>query len=199
MKNDKDKISSSGKPDCEDDEIIGAALSRGLARSGNIRTDRCPGPGEIAAVVEGNASVGEKDRILKHVNACTDCYELFLLTVELYHDEDCVENIEPVEEMDIVPKREYSHKIFSWRPMALAASILIMAFSLYLLLYRGSEIPKTPGELLDKTAALEEYQTPAPQDQPSEMPFRAKAKINTEADAGKVVQPAPPPPPPKKE
>ena len=58
--------------------------------------------------------------------------------------------------------------------MALAASILIMAFSLYLLLYRSSEIPKTPGELLEKTEALKE------------MPFQAKAKINTEVDAGKV-------------
>ena len=106
MKHDNNKLSSSAAKTNHDDEIIGAALSRGLVQSEITHAEECPGPEEIAAVVEGNAAADERDRVLKHISACPDCYELFLLTVELHNDVEKTVEWEKVEQMAKVARNE---------------------------------------------------------------------------------------------
>lgn len=123
------------------DEKIGTALSRGLAGLETLEMAQCPGPEEIAAVVEGTVSDEERDRVLKHVSGCDACYDMFLLTTQLQKKEE--------EE-----SKEEKHKIIFLKPLALAASLLIVAFSIYLF-YRSAEIPKSPEDLMEKSDALE--------------------------------------------
>ncbi|MCX6581695.1 MAG: hypothetical protein NT166_16110 [Candidatus Aminicenantes bacterium] len=136
----KDKSSLVVIPD-PNDERMGAALSRGLAGTAEFELAQCPRAEEIAAVVEGAAPARVKDRLLKHISTCTDCYESFMLTVELHKQAD-------------LERKEDKHKIIFLRPLALAASVLIVVFTAYLV-FRTGGIPKTPGDL-EKSVTLEE-------------------------------------------
>lgn len=141
MKKDSNKSSSLEWDSSTNDEKIGSALSRGLAGLETLETAQCPGPEEIAAVVEGIVSEEERDRVLKHVSGCDACYDMFLLTAQLQKKEE-EEN------------KEEKHKIIFLKPLALAASLLIVAFSIYLF-YRSGEIPKSPEDLMEKSDAVE--------------------------------------------
>ena len=122
------------------DERLGTVLSRGLAKSKTGETGHCLEPESIAAVVEGTVTGEERDRILKHVSACDTCYKMFLLTSELQKEEE---------------SQQETHKILWMKPLALAASVLIVIFSVYIF-FRSEEIPKTSTELLEKSSALKE-------------------------------------------
>ncbi len=149
------------------DERMGAALSRGLAGTPMTEPEPCPGAEEIAAVVEGTAPTQVRDRLLKHISACTACYKSFMLTVELHKEEE--------EE-----SKEDKHKIIFLKPLALAASVLIVVFTAYLL-FRTGGIPKTPGDLLEQSEALKESSERLRQ--PAEMSYQAKSKEVAETDA----------------
>jgi len=122
------------------DERLGTILSRGLAQSKTGETGHCLEPESIAAVVDGTITGEERDRILKHVSACDTCYEMFLLASELQKEEE---------------SQQETHKILWMKPLALAASVLIVIFSVYIF-FRSEEIPKTSTELLEKSDALKE-------------------------------------------
>jgi len=176
------------------DERMGAALSRGLAGIAEFEPAQCPGAEEIAAVVEGAAPARVKDRLLKHISACVDCYESFLLTVELHKKGE--------EE-----RKEDKHKIIYLRPMALAASVLIVVFTAYLV-FRTGGIPKTPGDL-EKSVTLEEsgetrprlsgtLRRQQPATAPESMEKDKKEEIKADNNLHRFTQPAPAMPPPTK-
>lgn len=148
------------------DERLGAALSRGLAGTAEFEPGQCPGAEEIAAVVEDSAPAKVRDRLLKHISACADCYDSFMLTVELHKKEE-------------VERKEDKHKIIFLRPLALAASVLIVIFTAYIV-FRTGGIPKTPGDLLEKSEVLKE--SPERLRQPAEMTFQDKSKVVAETD-----------------
>lgn len=129
------------------DEALGSLLSSELVRQD---TGECPGPADLADVVEGTASTELKERVLKHVSACESCYETFMLTTELHGEQQIDEVVEREQIFEKTPRRRYR-----WRNLALAASLMIVVFSLYVF-YRSDEIPKTPAEFMAKTEALPE-------------------------------------------
>lgn len=133
------------------DKLIGAALARGLVQSGTrgeAGTDH-PDPETIAAVVEGIVRGDRRDGILKHISACDTCYDTFLLTAELQGE---------VESKKVESEKEKS-KIIPFKPLALAASILIVIFSIYVF-YRSGDIPKTPAQLMEKSEAKKAPEAP---------------------------------------
>lgn len=172
----KDQSSLPMKSD-SNDERMGAALSRGLTAAVEFELDQCaefpecPAPEEIAALVEGTASAQEKDRLFKHISACPACYESFMLTMEL-HKAAAEEE-----------RKEDKHKIIFMRPLALAASVLIVVFTAYFL-FRTGGIPKTQEDLMVKSEALKESSKRLRQ--PAEMSFQDKSKVVTETDARRV-------------
>jgi len=133
------------------DKLLGAALARGLVKTGTpgeSGTDH-PDPETIATVIEGIVYGDERDRILKHISACDTCYDTFLLTAELQGD---------VDNEKAGNKKEKS-KIIPFKPLALAASILIVIFSIYVF-YRSGDIPKTPAQLMEKSEAKKAPEAP---------------------------------------
>lgn len=162
MKKDRNQSSSLEWDSSPNDEKIGTALSRGLAGLETPEMAQCPGAEEIAAVVEGIVSDEERDRVLKHVSGCDTCYDMFLLTAQLQKQEE--------EE-----SKEEKHKIIFLKPLALAASLLIVAFSIYLF-YRSGEIPKTPEDLMEKSDAAEKARVEVRQPPPAPIAKKAIPK-----------------------
>ncbi|MDQ1351343.1 MAG: hypothetical protein QG657_1645 [Acidobacteriota bacterium] len=171
----KDQSSLLMMPD-PNDERLGAVLARGLTAAAGFEPGQCtefsecPAAEEIAALVEGAAPAKEKDRLFKHISACADCYESFMLTMESH---------KKVEE----ERKEDKHKIIFLRPLALAASVLIVVFTAYFL-FRTGGIPKTLGDLPEKSEALNESSERLRQ--PVEMPFQDKSKVVTETDTRRI-------------
>ena len=131
MEKDKDKL-----PVLEAvDERFGDVLSASLREVGD-RADQCPSPEDIAALVDGRITGQRKDGIMKHISSCDACCETFILAAELHK-----EAMAPLQ----APK-ERSNIIF-FRPLALAASILIVVISVYL--FFKSDVPKTSRQLLE--------------------------------------------------
>lgn len=197
MKNNKNKLSSTGMNMSNDDMIVGTALSLGLVQPGKAGINQCPETEDIAAVVEGIAPAINRNEILAHVSTCPDCYESFLLAVELLN------NAENIESLNILESKEETRKIIYLRPLplTLAASIVIMIFSAYLF-FRSSEIPKTPGallekSLLEKSETMKDYQSPTlPQSTGvsfQDKSKKAKSKTNKEEEG--LLRTSPPPPP----
>ncbi|MCU0287043.1 MAG: hypothetical protein MUF15_11685 [Acidobacteria bacterium] len=183
MKQNRNKSSVNIKAG-HDDEIIGTALSRELpfTRPGIIEGHECPTPEDIAAILEGQVSPRKKDLILKHLSTCDDCYELFLLTAGLY------ENQKKEVLLDKLIKKEKMPKIFYWRPIALAASILIMVLSVYLFYRNGNHLSQAPTTLIKKHEPAKEYPAPPPPpgalNESSAKSFQAKTKITADEKAG---------------
>lgn len=170
------------------DKLIGAALARGLVQSGargEAGMDH-PDPETIAAVVEGMVQGDERDGILKHISACDTCYDTFLLTAELQKDGE---------------SKKEKQKIISFRPLALAASILIVIFSIYVF-YRSGDIPKTPAELMEISEAVKMKKAPEPS--VDEVTYAKKsapveaAAMEMEETQKKETEAKPPVPVPKK-
>jgi len=131
MDKDKDKLSVLEAID----ERFGDVLSASLKEAGDS-TDQCPSPEDIAALVEGRITGQKKDEIMKHISSCDTCCETFILASELHK-----EAMAPLQ----APK-ERSNIIF-FRPLALAASILIVVISLYI--FFKSDAPKTSLEFME--------------------------------------------------
>lgn len=143
------------------DKLIGAALTRGLAQAG-IRGEAGsdhPDPETFAAVVEGTVHGDERDRILKHISACDTCYETFLLTTEL--------------QADLESGKEKA-RVNYFRPLALAASILIVVLSIYVF-YQSEDMPKTRREFMEKSEASGDAFTYSKKDAPAEAAAMKKA------------------------
>jgi hypothetical protein len=167
MKKDKDISLSLSRSD----ERLGNVLSRGLAQSKTGETGHCLEPELIAAVVEGTVTGEERDRILRHISACDTCYEMFLLTSELQ------------EEGEI---RQETHKILRLKPLALAASVLIVIFSIYIF-FRSEEIPKTSNELLEKSDTSKDSREKFLQTQPATESPKSKMVFAKEKEEKKIA------------
>lgn len=131
MKDNKDKLSVLEAVD----ERFGDVLSAGLLEAGD-RTDQCPFPEDIAALVDGRITGQKRDEIMKHISSCDACCETFILAAELHK-----QAIAPRQAL-----KERSNIIF-FKPLALAASILIVIVSIYL--FFKTDVPKTSRALLE--------------------------------------------------
>lgn len=99
------------------DEIVGRAVSEGLSQ---VNNGVCPSVEEIACLCEGTLKNGEKDRIIKHVSACDECYEAFRLSLDM-----------------TVQKSVGDRYMPRLRSLALAASIFVAVLSVYLFYSSG--------------------------------------------------------------
>ncbi len=173
MKSSEDKLISS----VARDERLGEVLSNGLKEMG---TDGCPGIEDIALLVDGGAAVSgeKKEEMMKHLASCDNCYEIFLLTTDLQE-----------EKAGTGTKRE-KRKVFLFKPLALAASFLIVIFSIYIF-YKSGEIPKTTGQLARIPEMKKERQVPLPTE--GKKPA-SKADVR---EKDKIKKKAAPPPAPK--
>jgi hypothetical protein len=129
MKDNEDKLSVLEQVD----ERLGEVLSAGLQEIGDV-TDQCPSPENIAALVEGRLSSYKRDEIMKHISSCDTCCETFILAAQLHK--------EAVSREQIPGQR----RLIFFKPLALAASILIVIVSLYL--FFKTDLPQTSEQLL---------------------------------------------------
>ncbi len=127
------------------DEQLGRAITRHMA--GDTESP-CPSAEDIAAAVEGTLPPQEKNRLLEHISACDDCYDTFTLTSQLYLDSQPVKDIEPepVVPMEAPEKKPGKSKLVYLKPLALAASLVVVVFSFYI--YYKSDAPKTAQEMV---------------------------------------------------
>lgn len=116
------------------DERLGTVLANGLEE---METGACLEVEEIAALVDGSVTIGggKRDTMLKHLASCDTCHEIFLLSTDLREEET---------EKEIKGDRS---KIALFKPLALAASLLIAILSIYIF-YKSGEIPKTAEQLV---------------------------------------------------
>ncbi|MGD2086106.1 MAG: hypothetical protein PVH61_07985 [Candidatus Aminicenantes bacterium] len=173
MEKDKDKL-----PVLEAvDERFGDVLSASL-READDGTDQCPSPEDIAALVDGRITGQKKDEIMKHISGCDACCETFILAAELH---------KPA----IAPRQTAKERrnIIFFRPLALAASILIVVISIYL--FFKTDVPKTSRQLveMDESTTSQDAEQPQPA-VPKKIPPSpgkysvAKAKKGAPASAG---------------
>lgn len=137
-------------------EKLGILLAEGLQ---DTSTGECFSNEDLAALADGAVTGLKRDRMLKHAASCSSCYEVFQLIGEISNDTEAVEIVEEgaAEEGEIVPmpmegpekkKRTY------FKPLALAASLLIVMLSVYIF-YRGGDIPKNMDEMAMKNEIMD--------------------------------------------
>ncbi len=63
------------------DKLLGKKLSVTIA--GTAVEEPCPDLEKIAALVDQRLSADERDRLMKHLAGCSDCYQLYTLTAEM--------------------------------------------------------------------------------------------------------------------
>jgi len=119
-------------PDSISSEKLGNALANEMVK---VKPGRCPTSEEIAALIDGKLSQENRDKILHHLSSCNFCYDTFILTSDLKRKEF---------------KKE-SNPLVIFKPLALAASIIIVIFSIYLF-YKGG-LPKTTKELVNSDSS----------------------------------------------
>ncbi len=97
------------------DEILGQTLSRALHRDQPVG---CLNPEEMAALVDGRLQGEQRDRLMHHISACDRCYDIFILSAEMQED---------------MGKK----RIVVFRPLALAASVLLVVLSIVIIYKSG--------------------------------------------------------------
>lgn len=136
MKKSKDKLTTS----YEDDERLGIALSRRLRQE---QPEECPGPEELAALIDGHLDEEQKDQHMRHISACDRCYEAFILGSQMH-------------------KETVKRKNIVFNPLALAASVLIVILSIYIVYKSGLTPKKSEPEYPAAEAVVEHRKAPAP-------------------------------------
>ena len=126
----------------EDRDKLGRLLAQKMQSPDR---DICPSTEEIAALADGSLQGAERDKLLRHISSCPDCYEVFSLTTELASS----------------PSKKRS-PIF--RPMAMAASILIIAASVFIIFKSGVSLKQEeiPEPMMDAVTQSVEEKAPAP-------------------------------------
>lgn len=115
-------------PDEASRKLIRQAQS--VAASDEADRELCPPMEDIAALADGRLKEDEEERIMKHLSACDSCYRTFLLGSRLNEAGSLKRNI------------------IAFRPLALAASILIAVVSLFFV-YRTLFPPVTKPAVLE--------------------------------------------------
>lgn len=139
---------------------IGSLLSRQLAH-----TDKgpCLQAADIAAVVDGTVSAPDKDRMLKHISACDACYDMFIMTSELQEEPVepvAIADVEEVEAIETEPRDKGRKRVY-FKPLAMAATVLVAVFALYIY-FRTDGIPKAPNSFYQESEQMEQTETAAP-------------------------------------
>ena len=160
MKDNNDKL----LPLDPDDEVLGKVLSNGLP---GLEAGRCPSSEEIAAFLEGRLSGDKRDKLLLHLSSCSNCCEVFFLAADLH------------KERQGEIKKGRSHAVI-FRPLALAASILVVIFSFYL--FFKTDVPKTPDALVETRESAARSEALADQERAKALPEPA-APRRTGADS----------------
>jgi hypothetical protein len=182
-----------------DIDTLGLALSRGLIRQGtrDARGTEHPDAETMASVIEGIITGDERDALLKHISSCDSCYETFLLTAEL--EENAGMDLEMKMDtkvrmgMDVEMEIEKeTRKLIPFKPLALAASILIVVFSIYVF-YRSSDIPKTPAELIRNSETMKMPEIPKSMDRDISFGEKEEQPAMDEAGEGDTAVPSPAP------
>jgi len=131
MKNEKEELSRLGP-------VMSARLEGPAHEAGD-----CPDNEAIAALADGSIHGQERDRLMKHIASCHECYDVYTLTRQLISQETSTQ------------KKRRHQTIF--KPLALAASLLIVVFSIYTLWQRG-DLPKKSADFVE----MEEQISSAP-------------------------------------
>lgn len=155
----------------DEKDKLGMALSDRIGQGEPQRGD-CPDAGIIAAAAEGNLDETEKDRVFKHLSLCEDCYETFLMTVELQK--------EPRLERAEVEEKIVRFKYF--RPLAIAASLIIVVLSVYVF-YESGPVSEKPSKIV-----LMEKQKAEKKSIPAAQPPREENFDDEVADEVKVEE-----------
>ncbi len=104
-------------------------LGRFLAGELKLRNgESCPSAEDIAALAEGRLQGAERDRLLRHVSSCADCYDVYMLTMKLTR-----------------PQVKIRSTIF--RPLAMAASVLIIVASVFVVYRSGLQLKRDDASL----------------------------------------------------
>lgn len=91
-------------------DALMARLLSGLME--DTQAGKCPHPEEIAALVADKVDKAEKSRLMDHILACSSCYKMFALTAKL-------------------EQKAEKKKSYSYRTLALAASVIISVLSIF--------------------------------------------------------------------
>jgi len=156
-------------PDTRHDMVL-RHLSR--AMQGKGISAGCPDDTQLAALAEGNLPDDERERLYAHLAECETCLETYRLLRNLLLEE--------------MPERRGKHL---WRPMALAASLVLVVMSLLLLNPRGRELAPQIRPAAPSFDKAEEIATAAADEAPGKKGFRPDAE-----GAIKEKRQAPPPP-----
>ena len=116
-------------------------------------TETCVTPTDLAAFLEGNLTGEERDRMVRHLNRCPDCFERYTQTARLL---DAIEEDEasapPVADVVPLPRRSRRH---AWL-LPLAAAILTVVGGAHLWNALSGGLPSPGPELSQVFPALPE-------------------------------------------
>ena len=126
----------------DDKDKLGRMLADKLIRP---EGESCPSTEDIAALADGSVQGAERDRLLRHISACSDCYAAFSLTTEL-------------------AKSSAKKRARVFHPVAMAASLLIVAISVFIIFKSGVGLKQdeAPMQMADAVAEVAEEEAPAP-------------------------------------
>jgi hypothetical protein len=126
----------------EDKDKLGRMLARKLQRP---EGETCPSTEDIAALAEGSVHGAERDILLRHISACSDCYVVFSLTIEM-------------------AKFPAKKRAPIFHPVAMAASLLIIVISVFIIYKSGVGLKQNEAamQMVDAVEEVAEQEAPAP-------------------------------------
>ena len=97
-------------------------------RAATNAPSRHPDAGELAAFIDGKLSRAERSRIVAHVTACADCYEVFSEAVHVLDDEEVPEEAEvsPTAEVVVHPRARWARWAVPAAALAAAAALAVV-------------------------------------------------------------------------
>lgn len=198
MKHNKDKLVEEG---------LGHMLSEGV-RLDKPQHDRCLSAEDIAAMLEGGAGGRERDRMMAHIASCDTCLDTFQLSAGLMEEDNSHRSTYREFEVSTGLLEEKPHKRSLrsiYKPLALAASVAIVAVGMYLF-FNSTFIPNTADkhksfrdesptatetivlpESEPKSAAQSASQATAPIYKKTDSPSPSKA-LSNERSKGKITR-----------
>ena len=164
----------------DDKNKLGRILTSTL---NNRETGPCPSTEDIAALAEGAIHGSQREGLLRHIASCPECYDIFSLTTELV-------------------ERPAKKRPAIFHPISMAASILIITISVFIIFKSGVRLQpeEVPLQIMDtvEEAAAEESFEPALSEQTDKEQLKAAPGEKFKKDALRQKKQAPPKPAVKK-
>ncbi len=120
----------------------------------SLTADECLPLEAIAQLVEKKISGSQQDRMMSHLARCSNCYETFLLSSQIHSEPH--------------PEIKTTEKPFFFRPLILAASVMVLVVSLVVVHTSG---------ILKKTPDMERTEVKADTHMVSVDPTQEKSKV----------------------